>query len=362
MNWIKFDATDTWFFRDGRPFNAGEESWANSLFPPYPSVLYGVMRTVFFANNMPELSKANTAGDPSARLRIIHYGLCFNDVGLSFPLPADLIRKKGENNLQPLQLKTRPPSLVSSYEKHYTHILQSPFPDKSDNLFGQSALSLPEFCQYLLGQMPSNAIEFKDYSSPEYKVGLGRNRDTRQAEEGMLYKVTYRRPTGLVKNMKNPTRSVSLSVAIDGLSLSDNGLTKFGADGKLAVFSKLEPTPEMPAAPIIGKGEIFKMYLATPAIFKEGWAPLALFKKYGLKICTAAIGKPLSIGGWDMQNKRPKPMRKALPAGSVYYLQEVESGNAQGFVNAFHAKALQCVDSLGHQGFGIAFFGKTKQS
>jgi CRISPR-associated protein Cmr3 len=358
MEWIKFEATDAWFFRDGRPFNAGEESWANSIFPPYPSVLYGVMRTVFFAANMAEFPKANTGADPSADLRIRQYGLHLSDMGLAFPVPADLLREKETKKLHLLKLTDRPPSLVSSYKSAYSHLLQSPFPEKSDDIFGKSALPLADFTQYLLGNVPTNLAEFKHYVSPEYKVGLGREQDTRQADEGMLYKVTYRRPTGYMEDMKKPEKTVSLAVAIEDLALPTAGLTKFGADGKLAIFASMD-APTLPTPPTVVADEIFKLYFATPAFFEEGWAPLSLFEKYGLKICTAAVGKPIPIGGWDMEKKQPKPMRKAVPAGSVYYRQQQEGGNAQGFINDFHGKALPNPHDLDHQGFGIAYFGKS---
>ena len=35
----------------------------------------------------------------------------------------------------------------------------------------------------------------------------------------------------------------------------------------------------------------------------------------------AFLDKPLSIGGFDVKERCPKPMRKAVPPGSVFYLQ-----------------------------------------
>src|SRR5688572_7311724 len=36
---------DVWLFRDGRPFDAASSHRARSLFPPYPSVMQGVIRS-----------------------------------------------------------------------------------------------------------------------------------------------------------------------------------------------------------------------------------------------------------------------------------------------------------------------------
>lgn len=42
------EAFDTLFFRDGKPFSMGDDVWANGVFPPYPSTLYGALRASYF--------------------------------------------------------------------------------------------------------------------------------------------------------------------------------------------------------------------------------------------------------------------------------------------------------------------------
>src|SRR5689334_21009768 len=39
------EAIDVWLFRDGRPFDARSDHRAASLFPPYPTVLQGAIRS-----------------------------------------------------------------------------------------------------------------------------------------------------------------------------------------------------------------------------------------------------------------------------------------------------------------------------
>lgn len=39
------EAIDVWLFRDGRPFDARSDHRAASLFPPYPTVMQGVIRS-----------------------------------------------------------------------------------------------------------------------------------------------------------------------------------------------------------------------------------------------------------------------------------------------------------------------------
>jgi len=44
-NHLFFEAVDVWLFRDGRPFTAGSDHVAHSVFPPYPSVMQGAIRS-----------------------------------------------------------------------------------------------------------------------------------------------------------------------------------------------------------------------------------------------------------------------------------------------------------------------------
>ena len=39
------EAVDVWLFRDGRPFDAGQDHSAVSRFPPYPTVIQGAIRS-----------------------------------------------------------------------------------------------------------------------------------------------------------------------------------------------------------------------------------------------------------------------------------------------------------------------------
>jgi CRISPR-associated protein Cmr3 len=55
----RFTPLDTLFFRDGRPFNAGETVWLESLFPPSGRTLQGVIRSAiieYSGNGLEDLS------------------------------------------------------------------------------------------------------------------------------------------------------------------------------------------------------------------------------------------------------------------------------------------------------------------
>lgn len=108
----------------------------------------------------------------------------------------------------------------------------------------------------------------------------------------------------------------------------------------------------------------FVLYLSTHAIFKEGWLPEWIGenglerKIHGtsikVKLLTAAIGKPVYIGGFDIAKGEPKPMYKAVPGGSVYYF-EILDGNVDD-LKKIHGRSIS--DVYSEQGFGVCYVGK----
>ena len=58
---IKITPFDTLFFRTGRPFSGGVDTWVDAVFPPFPSTLYGAIRSflIFHMGTIEEFKKEN---------------------------------------------------------------------------------------------------------------------------------------------------------------------------------------------------------------------------------------------------------------------------------------------------------------
>ena len=74
-----------------------------------------------------------------------------------------------------------------------------------------------------------------------------------------------------------------------------------------------------------------------------------------LKLITAAVGKPIPVGGWDMAKGKAKPTYRAVPAGSVYYFELKDKNRINNLINAFHYQNIS--DKRSKEGFGLAFIG-----
>ncbi|NLC11746.1 MAG: type III-B CRISPR module-associated protein Cmr3 [Firmicutes bacterium] len=346
---IKVEALDTLFFRDGKPFTMGQETWADGVFPPYPSVLYGALRSAYFAEHIAELKKANQKDDPTAGLKIKGIFLEIeNDP--CFPLPLDCVEEKNnESDQVAFQLKLKENTMVSSVPTPY--ILDSDRNTQVENVQGGYLNDL-DFRRYLNAAMNEfYYYKLSDYVVVEEKIGIARDRTTYTAERAKLYRITLRR-----------LNNVSIIIDFDGLELPESGFLKLGGEGKAAAYESIK---SLPSLSLELKSNRFKLYLATPAIFKNGWLPgwinpRTLEGMYGglrLKLLSAAVGKHVNIGGFDIEKGRPKPMRRAVPEGSVYFFELLE-GEPARVMDLMHYK---CISEYNpEQGFGISFVGAVK--
>ncbi len=339
---IEIHALDTLFFRDGRPFAKGMETWANGVFPPAPSVLYGALRSSCFSK---EFTKGRPSDDPTGNLAIKGIFLKMED-NIYFPLPLDCVKEKDdkEHKVFPLSLKDN--TLVSNCPTPM--LLKADLEVENVN---KGHLTDPLLEKYLNNKI--EVFEYKDldnYVINEPKIGIARNKKTHSSQEEMLYRVDMRR-----------LDKVSIVVNYDGLTLPEQGFLKLGGEGKGAVYKTIK---DIVISPPTLQGDIIKLCFATPTIFKQGWLPSWInkdslegeYQGIKLKLLTAVVGKHVPVGGFNMRRKKPKPMVKAVPAGSVYYFKIIKGKDC--VIDTFHQKNIN--DYMSKRGFGLAFIGGRK--
>ena len=110
-----------------------------------------------------------------------------------------------------------------------------------------------------------------------------------------------------------------------------------------------------------------RMVLATPALFAGGWLPGWLDQSslegsppgctVRLRLRGACVGRWLPLSGWSLEKGRrgPKPVRRLVPDGSVYFF-EVLSGDPQELRHVW----LDCVSDEAQDrrdGFGASLWG-----
>jgi len=366
------EPNDVLMLRDGKPFSGGDDHFARGSFPPSPSTLYGALRSHIlsiksgefdtFKNEPAKIPKDITAeiGSPTAlgSLKITQFFIAKNNEGHIqhyFPMPRDIVRAKGKDNGDLYVLK--PNSSI-------TEIALTDMPSGLQHLWfstnealeaASGFLSEDEMKMYLLGSAPKKIMETKWIYETEERTGIRKNRSSRSVETGGLYSVEYFRMM----------QGVGFAIDVDGTTqLPDTGIIRLGGDHRSVRYfkSSWDSMDNKAIRDKISRDKHFKLVLITPAIFKYGWLPGSIDRStfegdingIKVKMVGAWIGKAVGIGGFDIVKGMPKVMKKAVPAGSIYYF-ELINGDVDSLFERLWLKTIS--DERSQEGFGITLIG-----
>jgi len=316
-----FEPVDVWLFRDGKPFDALSDHRARSLFPPYPTVMQGVIRSQHLVVkgvdlcNPAVIEKAVGTAEDFGNLRLRGPLIARKEgahITRYFPVPAYVVPDRQAGCYRPLKPQPRKesPYVLTNAPDDLPMLLWQPEtiePNKEG--FGEW-MTEEELYRCLRGEraqgVHSNALFVR-----ESRFGIGRDDAARITLEGALYEVEFIRPCP----------GVGLWVQVEGYDgWPDTGLIRIGGEGRGAYFSKIESFLGWPQIPDPLPAR-FKVYFASPTYFEEGWKPKAWGRFFDGNVTLEAIAlnRYESIGGFDWAGGEQKPSRRYVPAGSVYY-------------------------------------------
>jgi CRISPR-associated protein Cmr3 len=395
MNRIILEITplDTLFFRDGKPFTAGEDNWADGAgFPPSPSVFYGAVRTLLASQNGWGL---NEIEEKTQSLCIENIYLLFNDEP-HFIAPLDFVEssiKNAKKEYEQKQLTTINDHKLTTKNSTYSLFSSNDEDDfvKSKN---NAIITQGLLLESLQKEKMLSSVTLKQFKlTNEPKIGIKKNRSSGNVEDGMLYRVALqrlepeirikadKRDSKKTQKIENPIKiHIELSYGQD-FNLSPKGFIRLGGEGKAAAYEIVDTKDEdaefftkskLPKLNLSAEKNKFRLYLATPAIFKNGWYPnLSLFN-VNANLVAANVPKPKVIGGFRMQSttrgkKGHKSMYRVVPAGSIYIYEIPPDSNFEQInnnLNQIQGTAITDIDSemnansfKRREGFGIAYFG-----
>lgn len=314
------EPVDVWLFRDGRPFDAFSDHRAESLFPPYPTVLQGairshhlVVRGVDLRDQRAIAAAVGTAED-FKDLRLRGPFLARREAGAVvryLPQPADSIARRADARwtLKPAAPAGPPPATLrtSAPTPGLLGLTDEPTKGRAGLWLAEAALRA-----YLRGE-PVSAEEGDALFCRESRLGIGVNA-RRTAVEGALYEADFIRPR----------EGVGLLVEVQGYAgWPTRGLLRLGGEARGASFEQV-PGPSWPAPPDPLPAR-FKLYFGTPTFFRDGWRPLggdwSAYFDGRVELVAAAVGRYESVGGFDLARTSHKPARRYVPAGSVYHFE-----------------------------------------
>jgi CRISPR-associated protein Cmr3 len=146
----------------------------------------------------------------------------------------------------------------------------------------------------------------------ESRVGIGIDQNTRTTSNAQLYMASHIR--------LQP--GVRLYVALNRWTGSDfaKALRPLAGEHRMALIEQGEAVA-LPDAPACLPGGRYCVIQISPMVLKTMPKPGASLEGLPGKLVSACLGKSVPIGGWDSNAKKPLPLRLAVPAGSVWFMQ-----------------------------------------
>lgn len=388
---------DTQFYRDGRPFDAGTESEGRSISLPHPRTLYGALRACILSRhsdwqnwpNSPEVQSVIGSSPDQFGSLIMRGPMMAKDfsgdltnICQLYSIPGDLVKAKDTRICFLLNPLTDDSSLKEYTNLQYEVYPCKPVPRQHIKEIEGYFLSHDNLTQYLTGKFPQEKVNIilekaENVFQFEPRLGIALNPKTRTVKLDFLYSVNHIRVednVGLIINVDHH----------NGL-LPEKGLFRLGGDSRPVEYTKIEnekwnPIIEDVKKRIAEEGK-FKIYFITPTIFKNGWYPDFLFNQNGhlegnlpdtslrVRLVGACVGRAIPVGGFDIRNKHPKEIQKAVPSGSVYFFrftdwnswtdEQRESNISLLLKNFFYKSLADQTQPQGYwkEGFGLALIG-----
>ncbi|NHW23798.1 MAG: type III-B CRISPR module-associated protein Cmr3 [Archaeoglobales archaeon] len=339
---LYIEPLDTLFFRDSRPFGAGEQSFAETTFPS-PMTIYGAVGSYF-------LDKAGIdLGDYiNGRVKVREIGDYKESIsGTGFAIKGPFISFDDEPYFFP------PANLwVSGYHKTTPHWLK-PYDDlrgRKWDVLNIIPLEIPPgdiepMSGFIAADDMSTYLSYSAESEPwlahqryesgffvrDTKVGHKIDENSGVVERGMLYTSSHLRFIDTAAEQLRYKKATIL-VVIDSMTASDftSLVSKVGGEKRSARFRAVEATDKLvcdseEVLAVIKQKKRFIVYLATPAIFEKGWYPSLPTEFSGAELISAAVNKPQYLSGWTRTGSGaagiPRPIKRVAPAGSVYFFK-----------------------------------------
>jgi CRISPR-associated protein Cmr3 len=353
---------DAWFFRDGRPYNAGEANQSDvaSVFPPPATTLVGALRAALARsrnwtgtgnwNNVPSCPEVLGRNfDDLGSLRFHGPWLLqhnTNATDLLVPLPLHVLGREvrsaqphGHTDWQPQCLLTPDTALTPTDLGNVRLPIASAVRTANFQSAGLKPpsthwITLAGLQQIQNGQLPDSVHIRKssDLFAEERRVALARSAANRTTQDGDLYSPAFIRLH----------RGVAIAMSISGLPSDWHvpQLLPLGGEGRLAdcrelplerrshdLFNLRWPDAATPNPP-----QQVTVTLVTPMLPHDHPESLSgevqlpkpgesFFGCEGTTVVSACVGKPQFLGGWDSLERRPLPLRPVLPAGSTWFLE-----------------------------------------
>ena len=379
--------------RDGRPFGAGQGNRMRGLNWPLPSVVAGSFRTALVKAH-PDL---DFGGDVPQRLMAIEVAGAFPTAGgeLYLPAPHDCVWNGDTGEIHAVKPLPIDEGGCDFPVDGLRPAMYSDDPKKPDFKPKPVPAWWPvgKLTDWLLGKPVTFDARFLNAAVQGTRDHVSLDAVRGAAAEGQIFATAGLSVTHLPRfdpnNLPQDQKSKTFAERFAGITLTArvtmtgqafehlqqlNTWHPLGGERRLVHWQRSEAadlwkSPE-PVRAELGNADKIRMVLATPAIFEHGWRPGWLDERLEgrpfdngpkLKLVGVNNGRWKAVSGWSLaklkdQPRGPKPIRRMVPAGGVYFFEKVEGDSN---ILATHGWLRPVSDSPQdrNDGFGLAIWG-----
>ncbi|MDI6871120.1 MAG: type III-B CRISPR module-associated protein Cmr3 [Bacillota bacterium] len=386
MSLVRIKPHDPVVARDGRPFGAGEGgNRARSLDWIYPSVVAGAVRTVLGKALAGEAKRPFDDPQLVARVKRIAVAGPLLEVAevLYLPAPRDFFAyREGERQLH-LALRPRP-LLDGEGVDLPPGLWPMEFTTNAKPAPSPSFWRVQDYARWLATDDPEGFAPADGHGllPKEERVHVQIDPQTGRAEDGKLYTtqtlvfndIPLERPDGRTRVVNAVARAEAAGDSEAASLLAGLAeLHPFGGERRLA---KLEGSPDESAwscpeeiRKALARAGGVRLGLATPAIFAGGWRPGWLDRDslegtlpgsgVRVRLKGACVDRWRPLSGWNLEKGRrgPKPIRRLVPAGAVYFFELCDGAGSGSALADWWLHPVSDEEQDRRDGFGLATYG-----
>ncbi|HKI30452.1 MAG TPA: type III-B CRISPR module-associated Cmr3 family protein [Gemmataceae bacterium] len=382
---LRISGRDPLVARDGRPFGAGQGNRMHSSDWLYPSVVAGSFRTTL-------AKEANRRFDAATQdeLLMIDVAGVLPVVGkqLYLPAPNDCAFEDKGN-----VFRARPGKIEEGEGADWPAERLRPVLLDADHDFkpepGPAFWPVSCYVEWLTDKkIDPRSDDFLRAPLADLRDHVRLDPDSGAAEEGQLFTTAgisssalpkHGPPPGPAKPTGKPRREcfaeIELATRVENVpDWGQQALSKLsiwhplGGERRLAHWRTEEDETAWQCPVIVsdelGKTNRITMTLATPAIFRDGWKPGWLGDDLQgspfadgprLTLVGVCIQRWRAVSGWSYKDGGPKPIRRAVPAGGVYFFQSESNDNRA--LAGHWLRSVSDGEQERRDGFGLAVWG-----
>ena len=316
--------------RDSRQFGAGSPMHALNWLSQ--SLIAGAVRTKIWKNS--ENPDSHETINELRKIKVCGSFPIVNEK-IYFPRPLDIVKSSEdiyqvkpsimpENSGTNMPLEGLQPAMPDNLDKDFK-------PDKL-NLFWSKDLML----KWLdTGKENFTFNESETLAAPSFdeRIHVYIDPSTGTSKTGNLFSTTG---LDFIRSEGKIFTHEQISIDINTDELTNEFIAPLGGERRLAKFTPYQEDNALWSCPNLRISKNLRIIMASPGIFDNGWLPGWINKEnltgkfpntnIIVKLISAIVDRWQPVSGWCYERGKTghKPMRRAVPSGSVYFFEIIE--------------------------------------